>query len=269
MSLHVFTAELTPPSPTQCHPGNAWTEDRYHRDLCHWGRSSGARCVYISMVDSHDDEEPAATPILPPPATLLALDQQNTAALRTEARRYAESRLPFVRGAGRPIPKNYADELVDDAITDTWLGIANWDPTRCSLLVHIRGEILDRTSKEARHGRRYRRISFDVAANDPKDARAIHHHLTHASQGDCSPIMFAALVFRIANALKDLAQADPDAQAMLACWRDGVTVRGEVLARTQLTPAAYKATRKRLLTLRDKLPPELRDAAHDLLRSAS
>ena len=154
------------------------------------------------MVDSHDDEEPAATPVLPPPATLLAIDQQNTAALRTEARRY-------------------------------------------------------------------RRISFDVAANDPKDARAIHHHLTHASQGDCSPIMFAALVFRIANALKDLAQGDPDALAMLACWRDGVTVGGEVLARTQLTTAAYKATRKRLLTLRDKLPPELRDAAHDLLRSAS
>ena len=108
-----------------------------------------------------------------------------------------------------------------------------------------------------------------IAANDPKDARAIHRHLTHASQGDCSPIMFAALVFRIANALKDLAQGDPDALAMLACWRDGVTVRGEVLARTQLTTAAYKATRKRLLTLRDKLPPELRDAAHDLLRSAS
>lgn len=223
------------------------------------------------MVDSHDDEDSSPNPVLPPPATLRAIDQQNTPQMRAEAHRYAESRLRYVRGAGRPIPKDYAEELVNDAVADTWLGIARWDPSRCSLLIHVCGEILDRTSKEARHGRRYRRVTFELAANDPSDVALIQHHhdLTYGSQGDCAPIVFAAHVFRIANALDALASGDDDAQAVFLCWRDGVTVRSEVMARTSLSRAAYKAARKRLLALRDKLPPELREAAYDLLRSIS
>jgi hypothetical protein len=219
------------------------------------------------MVDlADDDQEDAPAPTPPPAATLLALEQQNNDALRTTARRYAESRLQLVRAAGCPIPKNYAQELVEDAIADTWLGFAKWDPERCSLLVHLRGEIRDRTFKDARRGHRYPRVAIDVAANDSHDATLIEQHLAHTGT---SAIVLAALVSRIATELKVLAHADRCALAVLACWQQSIVEREHVLACTRMTRAEYKAARKRLLSLSKKLPPDLRDSAREFLRSAS
>lgn len=228
---------------------------------------------------SPDEEEDITPPDRPPPATLQALLDQNTQETRTEARRFAESRLQYIRGAGRPIPKHYDEEIVNDAIADTWLGIAKWDPARCSLLVHLRGEILDRTSKEARHARRFRRISLDLAANDPIDAARIEPAILPplngdnapilASSGDCAPILFASMILEVTGELLALARGDLIAEAMLRCWRDFVIERDEVIARTHMTERQYKATRKRLLSLAKKLPPRLRATARELLRSAS
>jgi hypothetical protein len=216
------------------------------------------------MADLDDPQE--ETPWPPPATTQLALEHQNTDELRTTARRYAESRVQFVRAAGCPVPKNYARELVDDAIADTWLGVLHWDPDRCSLLVHLRSEIRRRTFNDARHGRRFPQITFDIAANDPRDASLIELQLAPAVG---APIVFAALVSKIATALKVLACGDPNAVAILCCWQESILEREEVLARTKMTRAAYKAARKRLLSLSKKLPPDVRDGAREFLRSAS
>jgi hypothetical protein len=216
------------------------------------------------MVDLHDVQE--ETPSPPPATTRTALEQQNTDQLRKAARRYAESRIQFVRAARCPIPKHYAQELVDDAIADTWLGVVHWDPDRCSLLVHVRSEIRRRTFNDARHGRRFPRVTFDIAANDPHDASLIELQLAPVGG---SPIVFAALVSKIATALKVLACGDPNAVAILCCWQESLLEREDVLARTQMTLAEYKAARKRLLSLSKKLPPEARDSAREFLRSAS
>jgi hypothetical protein len=49
----------------------------------------------------------------------------------------------------------------------------------------------------------------------------------------------------------------------------GITERDEIMEITGLGEAAYDRTRKRLLYLSRDLPPDLRDAVHDHLRSAS
>ena len=218
----------------------------------------------MSMVDLDDEQE--ETPSPPAATTRTALEQQNTDELRTAARRYAESRVNFVRAAGCPVPKHYARELVDDAIADTWLGVARWEPDRCSLLVHVRGEIRRRTFNDARHGRHFPRVTFDIAANDAHDANLLEQHLARANS---SPIVFAGLVSKLATALKVLACGDPNAVAILCCWQESILEREDVLARTQMTRAAYKAARKRLLSLSKKLPPDVRDSAREFLRSAS
>ena len=219
------------------------------------------------MVDLDDDDhEDTSAPSAPTAATLLALEQQNTDELRTTAGRFAESRLRLLRAAGCAIPKNYAHELVADAIADTWLGFAKWDPERCSLLVHLRGEIRDRTFKDARHGHRFPRVAIDVAVNDSHDASLIEQHLAH---GAGSAIVLAGLVSRIAAELAVLARGDRNAVAILACWQQSILEREDVLACTGMTRAEYKAARKRLLWLSKKLPPDLRDSARDFLRRAS
>jgi len=163
-------------------------------------------------------------------------------------------------GCGLPIPKDYATELVDDAITTTWLGITRWDPERCSLLAHVRTTILDRTSKEIRRGRRFPHVPIHVTADDLADALP--------ASGDSAPIIFVGLVFRVASELKVIACGDQSAQALLRCWHAGVVDRDDVIARTSLTPATYIAARRRLLALSKQLPTDLRESARELLRGA-
>jgi hypothetical protein len=198
-------------------------------------------------------------------AILRAFDEQNTSELRIEARRSAESRVRYVRDAGHPVPKNYATELVDDAITDTRLGIAKWDPARCSLLVHIRGLIRERTAKEVRRGRRFQRVPIHVAANDSSDALCVEH----VPDRESASAAFVGLVFRLASELKRIAHDDANAQTVLGCWHVGIVERDAVMARTGLTLAAYKATRKRLFSFSKRLSPELGESTRDVLRSAS
>ena len=215
-----------------------------------------------------DDDQPTALP----PTTLRAFYEQNTNELRIEARRFAEARVRYVRDVGQPVPENYATELVDDAIANTWFGISRWDPERCSLLAHIRSAIRDRTAKEIRHARRFPHVPIHIAASDSFDAA----HSFDAAQAEhaladdnSSPIGFVSLVFRVATELKVLAHSDANAQALLGCWHAEVFERDDVLTRTGLTPTAYKAARKRLLSLSKRLPPDLRESTRELLRSAS
>ncbi len=62
---------------------------------------------------------------------------------------------------------------------------------------------------------------------------------------------------------------DRDAIAMLWCWQQSILDRDEVMAIVALDESRYQRARKRLLYLAKHLPPELREAAQDLLRSAS
>lgn len=210
-----------------------------------------------------DDE--AVHNALPSLAMLHALEEQNTSEFRVEAHRFAEARMRYVRDVGQPVPENYAIELVDDAITDTRVGIARWDPARCSLLVHIRGVIRERTAKEVRRGRRFPHVSIHVTANGFSDAL----YVEHLSNPENSSVAFIGLVFRIASELRMITHSDANAQMVLKCWDMGIVERGAVMARTGLTLAAYKATRKRLFSLSKRLPPEVGESTREVLRSAS
>jgi hypothetical protein len=206
---------------------------------------------------------------LPPPETLEAFAQQSTDEVRTKARRYAESRLPLLRRTGRSFPKNYASELVADALSATWLGEAPWSPASCSLLMHIRGLILARTWNEIRRGKRFRHLSLDAPSGSPALLEEVEHSLAHASVGDCGPILLCALTLRVCSELRRIADGDADAQAILACWEAGLLERDEVMGRTGMMANAYKAARQRLLRLSKQVHADLYEAAHDLLRSAS
>ncbi len=218
------------------------------------------------MADQKDDDTPPGSPS---PETLRALAEQSTSEMWREARRFAEGRVRLVRRAGRPVHKNYARELVDDAHADTWSGDLTWDPSRCSLLAHLRRAIKRRTWREIRHANQVPLVSLHGPSNDGSISPHVEHALAHASSGDCGPIMLCVLADRVCRALRILVPRDRAATAVVLSWEAGFIERDEVIERTHLSEDRYERARRRLLYMSRYLPPELRETAQELLRSAS
>jgi hypothetical protein len=174
-----------------------------------------------------------------------------------------------VRREGIPVSKTYARELVDDAHADTWTGRLPWDPSQCSLLVHLCQAIKYRTWAEIQHMRRAPLVSLHGSSNDGTTPREIEHALADATHGGCSPVFLGAISATVFQELRRLVPADHEAAVLLQCWEDGFITRDEAMRRVGLSESAYDRARKRLLYLSRCLPPDLRELVQDLLRSFS
>jgi len=263
----VSAAILAHRSTNRCHPDNRVIAATALHVV---GRSSGASCVGMGMADPN----PAASRVGPTlPEIQHALDEQYTDAVRDLAHRFAERRAALVRKAGWPVPtpKDYAKELVHDAYVAVWSGLRAWDPLRMPLASRLCWLIMDRTWREIVQAKRRREeVNFDLAANDPKIG--IEAALARDSAGsvrDDAQMEIVALFRRVVLALLDLARKDEQARAVLRCWAQGFLEPDDICALTQMTTAVFLATRKRILRLSKRLPPELYEAAQDLLRRVS
>src|SRR5215510_14197325 len=136
-----------------------------------------------------DDAPSSGAPL---PATRDALRDQTTRELMTQAQQYAQTRVALVRRAGKAVPKTYARELVNDAHADTWTGDLPWDPSQCSLLVHLCQAIRYRTWAEIRRMRRVPLVSLHGSANDGTTSRQIERALAPATHGSCRPVILCA-----------------------------------------------------------------------------
>ena len=192
---------------------------------------------------------------LPPADVRRAIDRQHTAELRKEAKRYAEWWIPMMQSVGVPIPRRFADELVHDAVTSTMLGEGDpWDPSACTLLMHVRGLIKKRSCREIRHRTRVKRV--EIGPDSETDVeRALRD--VHASTGDVSPILLCSLVRSVCTELRALAPDDRDAASMLECWENGFVDKREVMMLTGFDDDQYKRARDRILSRRHSLPPHL------------
>jgi hypothetical protein len=212
----------------------------------------------------------------PSPAVLRALAEQNTRDVRKEAKRYAEKRVPLLRGAFIPVSRRTADELVDDAITDTWLGEGDpWDPSTCDLLTHLRGAIKKRTWQEIRHRMRVRTQPVDSADSEHEDALARDRGRPRstakpcASMGDVAPIMLAGLIETVCTELLRIDETDAHTRQILECWQCGFFERREVVFITEMSEEDFNRARRRILSRKKFLPARLVETVEDLLdRSA-
>ncbi len=202
------------------------------------------------------------------PEVLRALVEQNTPDVRKEAKRYAEQRVPLLRAAFVPVSRRTPDDLVNDAITDTFLGDGDpWSPDDCDLLTHLRGMIKKTTWQEIRHRMLVRREPLDLVDGNVEDVLA--RERAHASMGDISPIMLAALIETICAELRKIDPSDEPAKAITECWELGFVERREVILLTEMDDDTYKRARDRILSRKKFLPPKLLAIVEDLLdRSA-
>ncbi|KAB2899468.1 MAG: hypothetical protein F9K40_10250 [Kofleriaceae bacterium] len=239
-------------------------------------------------------DPPTADPNPPRPSLSLsdirdALGVHYTDRIRLKAERYARHRAWMVRRAGQPVPglTAYAKELVHDAMSSIWMGARSWDP-RTPLLARLCFIVQDRTWHEVKHAQRHQRLSFDVAANDSgfddndlgAEERAflsardrgvvdLDRALAAGSRIDYSPLQVATLARQVIDALAPLGRDDRAVRAIVSAWEHGFVDCDDVLAFTGLSESAYRAALKRIRRLARRLPPDLREAALDLLRSAS
>jgi hypothetical protein len=183
-----------------------------------------------------------------------------------ELRRYAQERAKLVCRAGRPVPETYARELVDDVHADICVGDLPWDPQH-KLLDQLKAAIKKRTWLEIRHARRVSFVSLEEAANDEATSSEMEEILAPVSRADCDPILLSTVCRQLRSLV--LASCDVDAAAIVKCWSDGFMDKDEVMTLTGLTETAYECARRRLRRANRSLTSELREAAHDLLRSAA
>lgn len=233
------------------------------------------------MADPPNAESSPPEPSLPDVQRALA--EQYTDVVKRQVERFAKERALLVRRAGIAIPrlKDYAEELAHDAMVSIWSGARRWAPT-VPLMPHLCNLIKDRTWHEIQRAVRHPRVSFDLAANDSDDALDLEPvvHEIHpaggdvetslaASRGDLAPIRIARLAREVVDALRQLARKDDDVRRILAAWELDIFEREEVMVVAELDAHAYDAARQRIRRLARRLPPDLREAALDLLRSAS
>jgi hypothetical protein len=188
-----------------------------------------------------------------------AFAEQLTQETMREALRFAKERARLVRRIGRRTDPHYAHELLQDAMTDTWTGVAVWKPERIPLLHHLRGVIRRRSWREVKEA-----IQRPMVGLDRESRLSIH-----GTCGNVSPIILAALTSRVVDDLRRLAVEDRDACLVLDAWEEGHVEPDEVLAFTGLEGRAYKIARKRLGYLALDLPNSLREATRQALRSGS
>lgn len=225
------------------------------------------------MADTSDDEQ---VPASPPTAVLDAYREQLTPEFMREARRYARKRAKYLREVGRRYDPTYHHDLVQQALADTWSGKARWEPSEVSLLKHVRGLVRQRTSNERRNLKVRTHVSLYApvtAANDETSETmlTIEEQVSqpHPALRSISPALISSLADRVLIELHRLAARDEHARGMIGCWASGVIEAADVMTLTGMSESTYRAVRERILYLAKYLPPELREAAEELLRSVS
>lgn len=224
------------------------------------GDNAGGGSGRGSVWSGGTSESPAAR------ASREAFRQQATDELWRAAHRYARRRAALVRRARGRIDHLYAQDLVEDALGDTWIGTqVTWDPTQCSLREHIRQLIRARSWRDREAAEQRPHISVDWDADDSVETDE------STRRGASTPddlLLLGRVITAIITELQRLAAGDNEVLAILAAWQESLSDRDDVMAYTRLSAREYRRARERVTYLVQKLPESLRDDARALLRSA-
>jgi hypothetical protein len=184
------------------------------------------------------------------------------------AYRYARKRVELLARCGLPIEPGLAQHLLTDAVSDTALGDAFWDPERCELFVHLCGVIRFRTRDMLERAQKYRHEPLDKPSESMGGSGIEAEASASAHRGDAEN---ATITVDLATQVSDLLyasaemKADPIVRRILDAYGEGVTGRREVAERAGLSLKQFDAARNRLDRMVRKLPEQLAaDAAESM-----
>jgi hypothetical protein len=145
-------------------------------------------------------------------------------------------------------------EMIQDALGDTFAGVVTWDPSRCSLALHLKSVIRSRLSHEFERAEQFEHL--DVA-----DAPEVEVHEVLAAGAKTNDPILDEYVKEFEKRLRALAVDDDAVLMLIDAHLAGLTERAQICATTNLTKAAYHNAHRRLKRLADNLPEQLRAAA--------
>ena len=177
--------------------------------------------------------------------------------------RYAHKRVQLLARCGIPIERELAKHLLADAVSDTALGDARWDPDRCELYVHLCSVIRYRTKDLLRRAMKYPHER--LVGKDDYGVEA--EGLAGEPERTVEKVVVADLATQVSAALYASADmnADPIVRRILDAYAAGVTGRREVAEHAGVSLKHYDAARNRLDRMVKKLPEQLAaDAAESM-----
>lgn len=215
--------------------------------------------------DGPDDEprQPSRASFVPSEAWIDAFEDQCTDAMLKGVRRFAAYRARFLGWNGSSNDAYYAEELAQNAVTDTMLGVLRWDPSVQSLERHLLDAIRLRARRDRAHAERYPHASIDASDSDDESgvlAEAEASLLADRPDATAESTERAESAERAAATTANLRAGtadDPLAQRFLDAIEEGATSRSDIMRIAGLTSAEYHNTRRRLARLVAQLPRHL------------
>ncbi len=183
---------------------------------------------------------------------------QLTDALASSVGAFAKKRASWLEGKTKRKDNYVWRELLQDALTDTWLGDVTWDPAKAPLDLHLKRVIRSRTSMTMKHLTRFPR----VAAHAPR--LELEREMSGAMEAERTTghdVDLGGFIEGVVGTLYMLAADDDDVLRILDCFADGVADRREILRASAMTVTTYHNARRRLMALVERLPQHLRNEA--------
>jgi hypothetical protein len=183
---------------------------------------------------------------------------QLTDALAASVGTFAKKRASWLEGKSKRKDNYLWRELLQDALTDTWLGDVTWDPTKAPLDLHLKRVIRSRTTMMMKHLTKFPR----VAAHAPR--LELEHEMSSAMEAERTTGHAGDLgtfIDGVVGTLYMLAAEDDDVLRILDCFGEGLVERRDILRASGMTATTYHNARRRLLALVECLPQNLRDEA--------
>lgn len=187
--------------------------------------------------------------------------QLSAPGVRSQLNKYASRRARMVAKSERRVGSQYAEDLVQDAIGDTWMGSLTWNPGRISLANHLLGAIRSRSRHDYTRANRCPHERFNPAEEGDAVATAVEASLSAAR----SALPRAELVAVASRALRDLRRLthdDADILLLLDACAEGATTKADLMRISGLSDRRYKMARQRL----DRRVMDLPNAVLKMLR---
>lgn len=187
-------------------------------------------------------------PFAPDEAWLTAYEEQLTPVMVRRCCAAVAALLRSSTGMSRQGAEPYARELVQDALTDTFLGVVRWNPGKETLENHLRDVIRWRVRNERQRTARHVSLddSGDRSPQMPTAAEEVELALAGARASDESAE--ARAIEGLAQ-LRRLAEGDAEVSAMIEVYERGARSRADVMILMDLSSAEYKKIRARLCRL--------------------
>ena len=193
---------------------------------------------------------------------IAAFKAQATAEMMDDVVAYVAKRATWIAHQQERSAKDVINDMVVEALGDTYAGVVAWDPARCPLALHLKSVIRSRLSHELERTEDYQHVEIDDAPE-----HIVHEAMATAGKTALVPTKrLSVYVKQFVDRLRELAEDDLPVLKLIDLSLEDITERRHICHMTGMSPSAYHNAFRRLQRLADKIPMNLRTAALASLR---